>query len=47
MGAAINNMNREIKHIIEEFEVEASQANKFYSKWSDQRDEKVNHVVES
>lgn len=46
MTSAMNNTSNQIRQIINQFEEEASQANQFYRKWSDDKDQKVNNVVE-
>jgi len=46
MTSAMNNTSNQIRQIINQFEEEASQANQFYRKWSDTKDQKVSNVVE-
>lgn len=46
MTSAMNNTSNQIRQIINQFEEEASQANQFYRKWSDNKDQKVSNVVE-
>jgi hypothetical protein len=47
MGAAMNNIHGDIRSVIEEVQEEASQAKKYYNKWTDQKDQKIHQIVDS
>jgi len=47
MGAAMNNIQGDIRSVIEEVEEEALQAKKYYNKWTDQKDHKIHQIVDS